>query len=228
MHAFELAAEIGADGIELDVHLSRDGIPVVIHDFTVDSTTDGSGSVRGKTLAELRELDAGRHFSEAFAGVRIPTLDEVFEAVGRRLLINVELKTRGIIQPGLLCAVNECVKAHGLMGRVWISSFNPVALRRLRRLNAHLPVGYLYTSGPSSTALSRWLACALIGVHQAHHPHFSIVDRRYMVWARRHGYRVNVWTVNNVANIRQMRDVGVDMIISDVPDLVRDVLQGEL
>src|SRR5690606_28189003 len=91
--AFELAAEQGADGIELDVHRSKDGHAVIVHDFTVDETTDGNGTVTEMTLAQLKELDAGSWFGEGFHGVQIPTLDEVFEAVGERLLINVEIKS---------------------------------------------------------------------------------------------------------------------------------------
>jgi glycerophosphoryl diester phosphodiesterase len=94
--AFELAAQQGADGAELDVHLSRDGNPIILHDFSVDATTDGSGLARTMTLAQLKDLDAGGWFGDAFRGVRIPTLDEVFEAVGSRLYINVEIKSETV------------------------------------------------------------------------------------------------------------------------------------
>src|SRR5512136_697214 len=88
--AFRKAVELGADGVELDVQLSADGAVVVIHDFTVDKTTDGTGRVAAKTLAELKALDAGSRFSPQFAGERIPTLAEVFEAIDGKLLVNVE------------------------------------------------------------------------------------------------------------------------------------------
>src|SRR5512134_3880205 len=83
--AFRRAAQLGADGLELDVHLSADGIPVVIHDSRVDQTTDGTGAVSGKSLSELRELDAGVWFSPQFAGTRIPTLIEVLDEFGQQL-----------------------------------------------------------------------------------------------------------------------------------------------
>ena len=95
MAAFELAIAQAADGIELDMQLSRDGYAVVIHDYTVDKTTDGSGNVRDKTLAELKSLDAGSWFRQTFAGERIPTLDEVFDTLGDQLFVNVEIKSTG-------------------------------------------------------------------------------------------------------------------------------------
>ena len=90
--AFELAIEMGADAIELDTMLTADGIPIVIHDHSLDRTTDGIGSVSSKTVAELKLLDAGSAFDIRFAGERIPTLEEVFSAVGKKIMINVELK----------------------------------------------------------------------------------------------------------------------------------------
>ena len=101
--AFLLAVDLGAEGIELDVHLSKDGHVVVIHDFDVAATTDGQGLVCDKTLAELKDLDAGSWFDPVFAGQRIPTLQEVIDAVGGRLLLNIELKVRvddGGLRPG--------------------------------------------------------------------------------------------------------------------------------
>src|SRR6266545_5505015 len=98
MASFELALAHGADAIELDVKLSSDGYVVVHHDDTVDRTTDGTGRIKNLTLAELKKLDAGSFLSEKFKGEKIPTLEEVFEAVGKRTFINVELtnyKTRG-------------------------------------------------------------------------------------------------------------------------------------
>jgi len=224
--AFERAVELGADGIELDVHLSADGVPVVIHDFDVDKTTDGTGAVAKKTLAELRELDAGAHFSPQFAGTRIPTLMEVFEAVGNRVLINIELKSYGS-SPQLAQAVIDQVGAFNLIGRVLISSFSPFVLRQVRRLRPELPVGYLYAPDLPLPLAKGWLARPVIGVHEARHPHFSMVDERYMDWARKNRYRVNVWTVNEPSDIERMRRLGVDMIISDYPERVRDVLRAE-
>ena len=122
--AFSKAAELGADGIEFDVHLSADGVPVVIHDFTVDATTDGHGRVAGLTVAQLKQLDAGSAFDPAFAGERIPTLEEVLRFVGGALLLNVELKSTDLRDTGLEQAGIAQVEQHGLSHRVLRSSFN--------------------------------------------------------------------------------------------------------
>lgn len=154
--AFRKAAELGADGVELDVHLSADGAAVVIHDFTVDRTSDGRGRVADLPLAALKELDAGSWFDPRYASEPIPTLNEVFEAVGRELMINIELKLLPRGGRGLAAEVVSLVKRHGLANRVLISSFNLSALRRVRRLEPQLPLGLLYGPAPLS-----WLARAL-------------------------------------------------------------------
>src|SRR5512136_2536678 len=120
--AFLLAADLGADGIELDVHLSKDGHVVVIHDFDVATTTDGRGLVCDKTLAELKELDAGSWFDPVYAGQRIPTLQEVIGAVGQRLLLNIELKAKGWGDKGLAAKVVQIVEQNDLVDRVVLSS----------------------------------------------------------------------------------------------------------
>lgn len=221
--AFQLAVEHGADGIELDVYLSADGIPVVIHDSNLERTTNGSGSVARKTLAELKTLDAGRHFSPDFSGVQIPTLEEVFETLGEHLLFNVELKGWGR-GAQMAEAVAAMIRRYGLERRVLVSSFNPVNLIHLWRLAKDVPVGYLYERVGS---LVGWITRRLIGRHAAQHPHYSMVNEQYMTWARKHHYRVNVWTVNEADDIRRMCNLGVDMIITDDPKRAGDIIRGE-
>ncbi len=221
--AFQLALEHGADGIEFDVQLSADGIPVVIHDSSLQRTTDGSGSVADKTLAELKALDAGRYFSPDFSGVQLPTLEEVFEALGEHLLFNVELKGFGRGSQ-LAEAVVALIRQYGLDKRVLISSFNPANLINLRRLAEDIPIGYLYTR---ELALVGWAARLWIGSHEAQHPHYSIVSEQYMAWARKHHYRVNVWTVNEADDIRRMCSLGVDGIITDDPERTGKIIRDK-
>lgn len=229
--AFEKAIELGADGIEFDVHFSADGVPVVIHDFTVDATTDGSGRVADLTLAQLKQLDAGTRFDPAFTGERIPTLDEVLEAVsGRRgwggeLLLNIELKTTSPGDNGLERAVITLVEQHSLSRRVLFSSFNPFSLRRAKRIAPHIPAGLLYDQGLSLPLRRAWLA--FLAPHEARHPHYKMVDARYMAWARRRGYRVNTWTVDDPAEMRRLVGLGVNGIITNVPDVLRSVLESQ-
>ena len=224
--AFEKAIELGADGIEFDVHLSADGVPVVIHDFTVDSTTDGSGRVAEMTLAQLKHLDAGSHFDRAFAGERIPTLGEVLEAVGSRLLLNIELKSTSLRDNGLEQAVIAQVEQHSLGDSVLFSSFNPLSLRRAKRLASHIPVGLLYAPDLPLPLRRAWLAPLV--PHEARHPKHTMVNAHYMAWARQRGYRVNTWTVDDPDEMRRLIDLGVDGIITNVPDILCDVLDTAL
>jgi glycerophosphoryl diester phosphodiesterase len=154
--AFRRAVELGADGVELDVHLSKDRQLVVIHDFTLETTTNGRGLVQNHTLAELKELDAGSWFGPAFAGERIPSLQEVIEAVGQRLLLNIELKASRH-GPGsgddLADAVVHLIEDYHLQDRVVVSSFSPLAVRRAKRTSARLSTGLLYDAdSPESCA----------------------------------------------------------------------------
>ncbi len=221
--AFTLAAEMGADGIELDVHLSSDGEAVVIHDDTLDATTDGHGRVSALSLLELKALDAGGWFSGQFAGERIPTLQEVFEAVGQRLLVNVEIKVEAGHHPlDQETEVVRLIEDHQMVDRVIVSSFSPASLRRVRKLNPHIALGFLY-GRPEPALLPRvlgWLGVS----HEALHPGIGLVDARYVARARRWGKRINVWTVNEASDMRRMRDLGVDGIITNYPDVLSQVL----
>jgi glycerophosphoryl diester phosphodiesterase len=219
--AFEKAAEAGADGIELDVRLCADGVPVVIHDATVDGTTDGSGRVAEMTLAQLRQLDAGAWFDPAFAGEPLPTLAETLVGVGKRLLLNIELKGEGMLDGGLAEAVVDLVKQYGLGERVLLSSFNPLVLRRVQRIAPQIPIGLLYTSG----RLPRFVRLASPRPYAALHPHVTIAGRDHLNWIRQHNYRIYVWTVDDLSEMRRLIGRGVDGIITDVPDLLHDLLE---
>jgi glycerophosphoryl diester phosphodiesterase len=221
--AFMLAADLGADGIEFDVHLSKDGQVVVIHDFSLGATTDGRGLVRAKTLAELKELDAGSHFDPAFAGERIPTLQEVIDTVGQRLLFNIELKAKGS-GGDLAAAVVRIVAENNLADRVVVSSFNQPAVSRVARLNNKISTGLLYGHGMPFFLRRLWLS-ALVRP-DALHPYYKAVDGEYMRWAKKQGYRVNVWTVDDPGEMRQLVKLRVDTIITNRPDLLREVLQS--
>jgi glycerophosphoryl diester phosphodiesterase len=146
--AFRLALEQGADGVELDVRLTRDGQPIVFHDATLNRTTDGRGLVARATLSELRRLDAGAMFGPAFAGTRLCTLGEALETLSSAKLVNIELK--GPSGPGgqLERQVLEAVEEAGARDRVVLSSFGPTKLKRLRRIDRQVAAAWLHGSGP--------------------------------------------------------------------------------
>lgn len=222
--AFRLAAEMGADGVELDVHLTRDGRAVVIHDDTVTSVTGAPGRVREMTVEEIQSLDAGSYFSPAFRGERIPTLEEVLDVLRPDMVVNVELKGASARTEGLEREVVRILQARQMLDRVIISSFNPFRLWRTRRLEPRLPRAMLH--GPGTPVFVRRLWFLPLVRPDALHPHYTLVDAAYMDRARRWGMRVNVWTVDDAREARRLLDLGVDGIITNDPRGLRQALEG--
>ncbi|NDJ52641.1 MAG: glycerophosphodiester phosphodiesterase [Chloroflexi bacterium] len=221
--AFQMAIQFGADGIEFDVQLTADDQVVVFHDLDLDRLTDGSGPLAERRLDELRELDAGSHFREEFRGTLIPTLDEVLESFGERLLLNIELKESG--KPSRLAeTVAQALSRHDLAHRAIVSSFSTSMLQALRRENPDIALGFLQSDLRPMLGL---VAQAGLGRYEAWHPHHSLLSQNSVRRAHRRGYRVNVWTGNELDDIKRLVRFGVDAIISDNPELVQDVLQGE-
>jgi glycerophosphoryl diester phosphodiesterase len=214
--AFQKALEMGVDGIELDVHTSKDGQLVVIHDFSVDKTTNGHGRVEGFTAAELARLDAGSHFHPAFAGVGVPTLAQVLELVGEHCRVNVEIKCEeddGGDEVELLAAL---IHQRQLYEQVIVSSFNPITLIKLRWVDPKIQLGLLYFQELPPHLRQAWFTPIL--QPQALHPYHGLVTANLVAWARRQGCAVNTWTVNEVAEARRLADLGVDVIMTDAPD----------
>lgn len=222
LSAFEKAIELGADGVEFDVRLSADGVPVVIHDATVDATTDGRGLVAEMTVGQLKRLDAGASFDPAFAGERIPTLEEVLDAVGERLLLNIELKSASLLNHGLERAMVALIERYGLHERVLISSFNPLALRRVQKIAPHIPTALL--SSARSPLLLPFARLISPEPFRALHPHHTLTDERYIRRARRRDYRIHVWTVDDPTEMCRLIAWGVDGIITNVPDVLCGLL----
>lgn len=215
--AVELALQQGADGVEIDVQLSRDGRVVVLHDETVDRTTDGTGAVADLDFEALRALDASGG-DERFAGTRIPTLAEVLEATAA-VRLNIELKNDEVPYPGLEEKVLAEVATHDAADRVVLSSFNGESVRRLATLGAASQRGLLY-SGP----LLRPIHEARRRGARAVHAPVRWVTPGLVRRAHRHHCDVRVWTVNAPDDMRRMGRWGVDAIITDVPEHARSIL----
>jgi glycerophosphoryl diester phosphodiesterase len=220
--AFQAAIDASADGIELDVTRCATGEIVVIHDDTLDRTTNGAGRVDGLPFFGLRELDAGAWFGAQFAGQRIPTLGEVLDLAGRRVRVNIEIKGRNVRGDGLEEEVAEQVRARGLQGSVILSSFNPAALVRAKRAASDLQRALLYAPDLPVYLAHAW-ALPLVRP-EALHPKYTMVDSRYVHWAHGHGYRVNVWTVDDPDHMARMIELGVDGIITNHPARLRELL----
>ncbi len=212
--AFELALKQGAPAIEFDVKLTADRQVVIHHDQTLDRTTNGSGSITKQPLAALRELDAGSKFSADFRGEKIPTLDEVFETLGGKLFMNVELTNYASPFDGLVDEVVRLVRKHGLEGQVLFSSFFPTNLTRARRLLPSVPRGQLFLPGGSG-----WWQRVAAGFMslQAEHPFKEDVSAAVVHRAHAKNRRVYTWTVNDPAEMKSLRALGVDAIFTDDP-----------
>jgi glycerophosphoryl diester phosphodiesterase len=221
--AFELAAEQGADGIELDVWLPADGDQLVIlHDVTVDHTTNGTGSILTRTLQECKALDASYRFPE-YRGVQIPTLDEVFEAVGHKLIVNVEIKADPAMRPETAAAVAACIRRWSMERRVIVSSFSAVVLRGFQEVMPEVPIGFLYAE---DTPESEWELVQNFS-YQAIHPHHTLIDEALMADAFEDGHLVNTWTVNDTNRALDLVSLGVRGLITDTPDVILKALGRE-
>jgi glycerophosphoryl diester phosphodiesterase len=208
--AFRRAEELGADMIELDVQLTRDGHPVVIHDWTLDRTTSGRGAVRRRTLEEIAALDAGAWFGRAFAGTRVPRLDQALSAVGIR--INVELKASG--DDGLERRVLDTVERSGALGRVIFSSFDAASLGRLRALSGAADLAVLW----AGRSISRAVALAgRVGARSLHLRTSRIVAGA-IASGHAAGLAVRVWTVNAPTEFARLTDAGADGVFTDYPE----------
>jgi glycerophosphoryl diester phosphodiesterase len=224
--SFRLAADLGAPAIELDVKLTADKEVVVLHDPSVDRTTNGKGLLSQLTLAELRELDAGSSFSPAFKGERIPTLAEVFDEVGMRLYINVELTNYSTSTDDLVPRVVELVRKHGMQKKVIFSSFLPQNLSKARKLIPEVSLGQLAMQG-----IQGWPFRSAIGnifPHEALHPYFTDVNAALVERMHRQKRSINVWTVDDPVEMRRLIALGVDGIITDDPALALQVAAERL
>jgi len=217
MAAFRLAAEAGADMIELDVRMTRDGELVVHHDRRLGRTSDGKGRIRALSLADVRSADAGAWYGRRFRGERIPTLGEVFAVLPRAVGIDIEVKTDGDRRRSALMARTLCRAVHRAHRResVVISSFDHGFLRRVRRLDPALRLGVLYVPvrdrfRSAAEIARRSGACMFICSRNQ-------LRRRHLREAHEAGLTVAVYGVNTADAASAAARAGVDALISDHP-----------
>lgn len=213
--SFSQAIQKGADGVELDAKLTTDGHVIVIHDETVDRTTNGKGKVATFSLEAIRKLDAGSWFDAKFAGTKVPLLEEVFETVGKDKLINIELTNYYTPRDGLVVKVCELIKRHNNAKQIIFSSFLPSNLKIAQQTLPEIPRGLLALPG----FMGLWARSFgfMFGDYQASHPHISDANRESIQRAHRVNRRVHVWTANSPEEIQRLRDWGVDGLFTDDP-----------
>lgn len=211
--AFTAAVESGADGLELDIHLSRDGVPVVIHDEALDRTTDGRGPVAEMTWQQLRQLDAGSWFASGFAAEPLPALEDVLNAFAGQLRLNLELKEFGA---GL--AVLELLSQYPSADIV-VSSFNYDLLYRLRSIDDNLPLAVLLDASHwhSAVQIAKDLsACSF-------HPAVNLVSRPMIAACVQAALPVYVWTVDQPSVARNLLRAGVSGFFTNDPATLKAV-----
>ncbi|MBX9720541.1 MAG: glycerophosphodiester phosphodiesterase [Candidatus Obscuribacterales bacterium] len=220
LSAFKHAIESGADGIELDIHKCKSGELIVIHDETVNRTSNGKGFVKDMTLAELKKLDAGTWFNEKFKGEKFPTLKEVFDLVDGKGIINIEIKNSPVAYPTIEKDLISLLDAYKYPDKIVISSFDHNCIKRIHDKTSKYKLAFLddavvYDVGGYAKKIgaSGW------------NPHFGELRPDVMAEANKVPIEVNVWTVNEKKDWQEMKDLSVHSIITDDPDGLIDWLK---
>ena len=235
IEAFQLAVESGTGGLELDVHMTREGHIVVIHDATVDRTTNGSGAVSEMTLDELRSLDAGHNFSPDGGstrpyrgkGVLVPTLREVLEEFPD-VVVNIEIKSP---KPGIEETVLGILREANASGRTLVVSTPHAIVKRFRKIS-----GGLISTGASRWEITVFYTLSKLRLERLLRPAYDalqvplrhrgipVVTPRFVRAAHARSVRVDAWTINEADEMRRLLGLGVDVIMTDRPDTLAEVL----
>ncbi|TRX35271.1 glycerophosphodiester phosphodiesterase [Flavobacterium sp. ZT3R18] len=201
--SFQKAIEMGADGIELDVHLSLDGHLIVIHDETIDRTTNGKGTVNQLLLQELKSFRINIQYE-------IPTLEEVFELVNKRCFINIELKNQDTAEQVVQLIEHYISDKNWNYDHFLVSSFDWNALQQVRFLSEDIRIGVL-----TETDMDLAISFARFIKAEALHPAFQLLTNEYTAKIQEKGILVFPWTVNNKDDIQKMKSFKIDGIITD-------------
>jgi glycerophosphoryl diester phosphodiesterase len=216
--SFDRAVELGVNAVETDVHLSRDGEVMLIHDHTVDRTTDGHGYVKDMTAAELKTLDAGGWYGPEFAGQRILTLAELLAWAKGRVGVAIEIKNGPIYYPGIAEKVVRLVRQHDMARQALLLSFDHLVLREARMIAPEIAAGILYVG-----RLVDPVAAARAAGADAIHPQWAFVTPDLVQAAHAAGLAVSPWCPNDLPTLRRLSEMGVDSVGTDYPELFDQV-----
>ncbi|UCH62391.1 MAG: hypothetical protein JSU77_11385 [Fidelibacterota bacterium] len=217
--AFQEAFNAGVDCVELDVMETADGVLIVRHDYHLEEDTEGSGYVWEQPYAAIAKLNAAHRWGDKFPATPIPRLEDILKELPEDVLINIELKIRHWFNPGFEEKVIAMIRQHRLVRRTIVSSFSPLSLVKLRRLEPELALGYLWRDTRVPWYLRRPYFVNLVHPDVLH-PHVIVTTPKAVDRAHRRGMKVNVWTVNNRPMIQYLESIGVDGIFTDFPELV--------
>ncbi|MGY0395161.1 glycerophosphodiester phosphodiesterase [Fusobacterium sp. SYSU M8D902] len=220
MLAFKKAIEIGVDGIELDVQLTKDNTVVIIHDETIDRTTNGDGLVKSYTYDELKKFDASFNFNN-FGFNRIPTLEEYFLLVkDLDIITNIELKTSVYQYLGIEDSVLELIKKYNLEDKVIISSFNHFSILRMKKLAPQIKCGFLsedWIIDAGKYTFSHQIEC--------YHPRFNNLIPEVIEELKKFNIEINTWTVNDERDMLYLKEKGIDSIITNFPNMAKNLFK---
>ena len=223
IEAFVKAHQVGADGVEMDVRLSKDGVAVVMHDRRVDRTTNGKGAVGAFTVDRLKSLDAGSWFQPQFKGVQVPTLAEVFDALPAHFLTAVELKVRGWGVKPLVSAVVNILRRFDRWEATQVTSFNPVALFVLRLMEPRARRGYIWCAKHPFPISGRWLS-PFANTHWMD-PDLETFNPKVLAHFHRQGKPVLAWDEDAGRDLDQLVRMRLDGVVTDrLTELVRQKL----
>ena len=219
--AFEAAMDCGADYIELDVQLTADDVLVVCHDDKLDRTTDGTGKLSSYTYDELMQFSAGSWFGKdgEFDDVRIPSMTEVLDLVGKDIMLNIEIKRSG--DPKRTAEkVVELVEEYGIVNSCYVTSFSYPALKKVKQLNPKIKTAFIAN-------LATATSYAQLPYIDAVSMNYLFVNQSVVNSAHHNGKRIFVWTVDRQSEMQKMMALGVDNIITDRPDRALDVVNSK-
>jgi len=218
--------DFGADGLETDVHLSKDGHIVICHNYTIDETSNGTGRVDEMTLNQLKGFDFGSYFSDKFKGVSLPTLPELLDLTKSMKLINIEIKPPQK-DCDLVKKVVETIYQYEIVENSIISCFDPECIRLVKEIDNNVKTGLLYEDdqlGHEIMAFGVAKYCKQLNADAAH-PHRKLITHKEVIELHNLGIAVNPWTVNKEEEIIRFTEWGCDALISDVPDYCLKVLE---
>lgn len=219
--AFQLAADMGADGIELDIQMTKDGTLVVVHDETIARVSGKNGWIKDFTYAELKKINVNKQFPQ-FGKQYVPALEEVYELLRpTNLTVNAELKTGVVFYPDIEQKVLELTQKQGMQERVVYSSFNHYSLRKIRKLNPDAPTGVLYADGLIGAAA---YARDTVQADALHPALYNVQYPGFFEECRKYGLKVHVWTVNEEKHMRMLCENQADAVITNDPKLARVIV----
>lgn len=226
--AINNALRIGVDMIEIDVILSKDNEVIVIHDDTIDRTTSGSGLIKNMSLKEIKEYDAGSWFDPKYEGEKIPTLDEVLETINGNATLLIEIKDGDEEFPGLEKRVIEIIRKYDAKNWIIVQSFNEETVLRVKAMDKEIITYFLLGKGFQEFLENELTSLEDGNIYDKKYNglalHHSVVNKKNVELIRKMGFKLFVWTVNDINKMKDLILLGVDGIITDLPDKLKEIL----